>query len=144
MRTVQSFLTETVPRVVEPVLDAMLTPEERESVQVRIVTTLPLRSPFRQRSDGTWIRIGAEFVPDALAEPEERVPLRLDAPLGENEHQVEVRMADETVGIFLQEDEPDDRFAWRFANDVQDFVAESRFAWGQLRPLPDWVHDPWA
>ncbi|PZE23176.1 hypothetical protein [Curtobacterium sp. MCBD17_028] len=141
---VQTFLSETIPRVVEPVLDAMLTPEERESVQIGIVTALPGRSPFRQPSDGTWIRIGAEFVPDALAAPEERVPLRLDAPLGENEHQVEVTMADESVGIFLQEDEPDDRFAWRFANDVQDFVGESRFAWGQLRPLPDWVHDPWA
>ena len=28
-----------------------------------------------------------------------------------------------------------------FANDLQDFIAESTFGWGQLRALPSWQDD---
>ncbi|WIE54011.1 hypothetical protein [Curtobacterium sp. MCBD17_003] len=148
MRTVQSFLTETVPRVVEPVLDAMLTPDERALVHVQLerreTWTRRLPAMPATPSDGEPVHIGAGFVPDREAVPPRPAPVRSDSRLGGNDYVLAMSVPGHGVGVPLVEDESDAQFAWRFANDVQDFVAESPFAWGQRRPLPDWVHDPWA
>lgn len=60
--------------------------------------------------------------------------------VGENDFGARVTIADEQLNVSLFEPRSVDEIAWQFYNDLQDFISESAFGWGQLRG-PMWAWD---
>jgi hypothetical protein len=61
-----------------------------------------------------------------------RVPAD-DEDVGQNDFLYRLTVLGESLSMWLFEPRSEREVEWRFYNDLQDFITESSFGWGQLR-----------
>lgn len=98
--------------VIAPVLREILTVEERAATTTRVVRRTP---GHRMLTLADW----------PVVPPEDEL---------DDETLLVFRTFDEQGGSWMQGRETATQMVERFRSELQDFVAESRFGWGQLRP----------
>lgn len=62
------------------------------------------------------------------------------AEVGQNQFQARLMVKGKAMSVWLFEPKPWREVSWQFYNDLQDFISETDFAWGQLRG-PIWIWD---
>lgn len=107
MKTVGQML-----QVVTPALDEVLTADELAATSTRVVRQTAGQSPMEWQ-----IR-----------------PVRRDEDTLDDRTLLEVRIFDDRCSSWMQGRETPVEMYERFRSELQDFVAESTFGWGELRP----------
>jgi hypothetical protein len=103
VRTVDDYLQDVIPRVYMPVMRELLTGEELTSVKLSI----------REFPDGA--------------------PQTGDTPIGEYDWTLFLEVHGETLFEPLFEPNTDEEIRARFYSDLQDWISETTFGWGQFR-----------
>lgn len=103
MRTLDDYFWDVIPRVYMPVMRELLTSEELGTVNVSI----------REFPDGS--------------------PQTGDIPIGEYDWTLFVEVHGETLFEPLFEPITDEEITSRYYSDLQDWISETNFGWGQLR-----------
>jgi hypothetical protein len=103
VRTLDDYFRDVIPRVYMPVMRELLTSEELGTVNVSI----------REFPDGS--------------------PQTGDIPIGEYDWTLFVEVHGETLFEPLFEPITDEEITSRFYSDLQDWISETNFGWGQLR-----------
>lgn len=107
MKTVSQML-----QVVTPALREILTPDELAATSTRVVRQTPGLFPVEWQ-----IR-----------------PVRMQEDTLDDRTLLEVRIFDDRCSSWMQGRETAIEMYERFRTELQDFVAESTFGWGELRP----------
>ena len=103
MRTLDDYFRDVIPRVHMPVLRELLTSEELGTVNMSI----------REFPDGS--------------------PQTGDIPIGKFDWTLFLEVHGETLFEPLLEPITDEEITSRFYSDLQDWISETNFGWGQLR-----------
>ncbi|RKR75684.1 hypothetical protein [Frondihabitans australicus] len=103
MRTVEDYVNDVIPRVYMPVMSELLTEQELSTLELSI-----------------------RAAPDGAALPGDFV-------IGTDEEWLVVTVHGEQFNAWLAADMTDDENRQRFSSDLQDWIAETSFGWGQLR-----------
>lgn len=106
MRTLDDYIRDVIPRVYMPVMRELLTSEEFGTVNFSI-----------------------RHFPDGL-------PQTGELPIGTDDWTLFVEVHGETMFEPLYEPITDEEISSRFYSDLQDWISETTFGWGQLRGHP--------
>lgn len=98
-----------IPRVYMPVLHELLTEDELSTLKLSI----------RASGDGAWLHDAVGLPPDAV--------------IGTDEESLDVEVHGELQNFWLASSMTDDENRERFYSDLQDWISETTFGWGQLR-----------